>query len=96
MHKFYDAWDKAIRALSFEPNVMKRSRRHHDLAVKICEKMHVELKGARVETTLKHGNVETREKHDKPHGSGQRLHLTWVGENTFSSYRPKKKANEQK
>ena len=96
MHRFYDAWEKAIRALPFKPNVMKRSQRHHDLAVKICEKMHDELKGAKVETLLKHGNVETREKHDKPHGSGQHLRLTWTGDHSFSSYKPKKKAQEQK
>jgi hypothetical protein len=96
-HQAYQArWYKAKTKDPFEPKVLVRYRREHDLAVAVWEQNKHVLGDLRVASVIKLGNEETKESHDKPHGSSHTVGLRYQTDHSFEHYKPNRRLASHK
>jgi hypothetical protein len=86
---FYDRLTRECAKLPHEPNVLKRARWRHALALRVLSDMSDSLDAYCVRSLVKHGNDETKAVHDKPHGSSHMLSLVLGTEHVFEVFKPR-------
>jgi hypothetical protein len=86
---FFDRLTRECAQLPHEPNVLKRARRRHALAVRVLGDMSDGLDAHCVRSLVKQGNDETKAISDKPHGSSHLLSLVPGNEHAFDVFKPR-------